>query len=604
VFRVNRFKVWIFTLLVVGAGAATLYRHARALRDGAIAGLDARLAAGAGQAATSLKAALREAAAASALAARTPELRAALGVAEETLPRKPRGKGPAEASAAPRDDVAVQSAARVALAAAERALGGELPAGRLVLAADLSTLSRKAIGGDADALLRGATEGTARAAFARGEGRLWAAAGAPVGDGAGVVVLVPIGEAWAGAVSAASGVDVTVAGADLKVTGSAPVTHQAAITGAATKAPGKVVDVGVLAPVEVGFTWLPVQLPKVGMLLGAAPAHRARAVPVEGLKGAAVVLSVPAGAELSRVVMLQWRGLAALGALLLVGLLFAFLVKPSEIVPAVPENLVAAAARIERGEFTARAPQLAGKLGTIAAALNRAAEAAQGGAGQQGTPVPTGITQEFFNPPAPPEAEPSAFDFPAPPPPPADGRRRAQAGRRRPQRRSVPGRAGGVPTAAHRQHGHARRGAPGRGARWAATHPQRHHDAHHAGRRRAGRRGGALAAGVPGLRADAWRVRRALRRPHLRALPPEAGDQQGGPGRQVPVQDRPLPGLREGRQGSAQGDAGSLTASGSLSVKVAPRPGSDSASRLPPCSSAMRRAMARPRPVPPGLVVK
>jgi hypothetical protein len=179
------------------------------------------------------------------------------------------------------------------------------------------------------------------------------------------------------------------------------------------------VDVGALAPVDVGVATLPVQLPKVGLLLDTAPAHRARAAPVEGLKGVSVVLSAPAAPALSRVVALQWRGLAALALLLVLGFLFGFLVRPSEIVPAVPEHLVAAAARIERGDFSSRAPQLAGKLGTIASALNRAAAAAEGGGGgPSGTPAPGSITQEFFasQVPAPPEAEPSAFDFPPRPP--------------------------------------------------------------------------------------------------------------------------------------------------------------------------------------------
>jgi len=41
-----------------------------------------------------------------------------------------------------------------------------------------------------------------------------------------------------------------------------------------------------------------------------------------------------------------------------------------------PEKLLAAAARIERGDFAARAPALAGRLGTISSALNKAAELA------------------------------------------------------------------------------------------------------------------------------------------------------------------------------------------------------------------------------------
>jgi hypothetical protein len=415
---VNRLKVWIFTLVVVGAGAAALFVHARSLRADVLGALDARLETAARQASASLRATLLETAAAAALAAREPALRAALAPEAEPPPppRKP-GRTPAPrppARAAP--DVALHAAAAsAALEGAEQALGGALPAGRVSLAANLAVLSRSPVGGDADALLRGAAEGTARAAFARAEGKLWAAAGAPAGESAGLVVLVPLGEAWARSASDLTGVDVTVTGSDLKAVGNAPLTEVQAIVAAATRTPGKPAAAGKMAPVDVGIAALPFQVPKVGFLLGGAPSHRVRAVPLEGLKGVAVVLSVPAGPVLAGVVALEWRGLALLALLLLVGLIFGFLVKPSEIVPAVPENLVAAASRIERGEFSTRAPQLAGKLGTIAAALNRAAEAAEGVAGG-GAPGGAGSQELFASQAHPPEAEPSAFDFPSRPP--------------------------------------------------------------------------------------------------------------------------------------------------------------------------------------------
>ena len=425
----NRLKVWIFTLLVAAAGAAGLRVHVQALRQEAIAGLDARLSSAAGHVGTSLRAALREAAAASALAAREPALRAAL--APRVEPALPRKKGKLAPQPEPaKEDAAQQAAADAALAVAEGALTGSLPAGRVAMAASQGVLSRRPVGGDPDALLRGAAEGTARAAFARSDGKLWAAAGAPAGDGAGVAVLVPLGEAWARALAAASGVDVTLAAPDVKPVGTARASDVATLVAAAPRAATAAVDGGALSPVDVGVKAIPVQLPKLGPLLDREPAERIRAVPVEGMKGAAVVLSVQAAPVLGPIVALEWRGLAALALLLVVGLVFGFLVRPSEIVPAVPEVLVAAAARIERGEFDARAPQLAGKLGTIAAALNRAAEAADGsvsGSGHGGQPAPEFIQSPLPPPPAP-EAEPSAFEFPtrsrrgeAPPAPPSRG---------------------------------------------------------------------------------------------------------------------------------------------------------------------------------------
>ncbi|MFO0581594.1 MAG: MXAN_5187 family protein [Anaeromyxobacter sp.] len=413
----NRLKVWIFTLLVVAAGAAALLSHASGEKAAALAALDARLASASAQATAALRASLRETAGVAALAARDPALRAVLAPRVESAPAPRRGgkvpppPPPAEPA---QDDAAQAAAAGAALEGAEQALGA--PAGRTISAANAAALARRPVGGDADALLRGAVDGTARAAFARADGKLLAAAGAPAGEGAGVVVLAPIGDAWARALSSTAGVEVTVAGTELKPAGNAPPADALAIVAAATKAGGKPVDVGAMGKVDVVGRALPVVLPKLG-LLGGAPAHRAVAVPVEGLKGAALVLSTQAGPALAATAALQWRGLALLAVLLLLGVLFGFLVKPSEIVSAVPEPLLQAADKIERGDFTARAPPLAGKLGTIANALNRAAHAAEGVGREPAIPVPSTATHELFQePPPPPEAEPSAFDFPSRPP--------------------------------------------------------------------------------------------------------------------------------------------------------------------------------------------
>jgi hypothetical protein len=55
-------------------------------------------------------------------------------------------------------------------------------------------------------------------------------------------------------------------------------------------------------------------------------------------------------------------------------MLFSLLVRAAEPAPMLPEPLLSAAARIEKGDFAARAP-LAGQLGAVATAPNRAAEA-------------------------------------------------------------------------------------------------------------------------------------------------------------------------------------------------------------------------------------
>jgi hypothetical protein len=108
----------------------------------------------------------------------------------------------------------------------------------------------------------------------------------------------------------------------------------------------------------------------------------------------------------------QWVGIEVLAGLLAVGLLLGLIVK-TEVLPQVPAPLVAAASKIERGDFTARAPSYLGALGTLSSALNKAAEMAQ----LAHAPAPH--VDPFAAPPA--EAPEPQFDFsrPAAPPPPA-----------------------------------------------------------------------------------------------------------------------------------------------------------------------------------------
>jgi len=108
---------------------------------------------------------------------------------------------------------------------------------------------------------------------------------------------------------------------------------------------------------------------------------------VDGVKGAYVVLSIPAAAQVDAPAASHWRGVAGLAVVLLVGLVLGFFVRSTEPVPQIPEPLFQAAVRIEKGDFAARAPKLAGKLGTVAAALNRAAELAGPAQAALGAPL-------------------------------------------------------------------------------------------------------------------------------------------------------------------------------------------------------------------------
>jgi len=150
---------------------------------------------------------------------------------------------------------------------------------------------------------------------------------------------------------------------------------------------------------------------RVPVLFVSAPAARALALPLNGLTKGFLVLSVPTVGYFSDLARYQWALLIGLAALLLVGLLLGVLVK-TEVLPVVPASLVAAATKIERGDFSARAPEFLGALGTVAGALNKAAAVAEGNSPSLtgGDPFSGPTSSQKFNIPA----EPS-FAFPKAP---------------------------------------------------------------------------------------------------------------------------------------------------------------------------------------------
>ncbi len=405
----NRVKLWVFTVVVVGAAflvqrAATVSR-----RSEAVAALDARLASAAAHVAASTRAIAREATAAVAFVARDEKLAAALR-ARQPAPPPPKGNRarPAQPAENESEETTVGAAARAALDAAEKALAFDLPRATVVTAGDLESVARKvepsAAESEAMVFLRGAIGGQPRHGFVRLNGALWYGAAAPAGDGAGVVLLVPFDEAWAKALATAAGVDVTLSVPDVKPVSTAkpsdvPLLHSA------TKLAGAG-DVGSPGPVDVSVG--PLRLPKLPQPIAGGSAFRARAVPLEGVKGGFAIVSAPAAAALEPAAAFHWRALAALALVLVAGLVLGFFVRSAEPPPQVPNALVAAAARIEKGDFAARAPQLAGKLGTIAAALNRAAELAGPAQAARGAPA---VADGFFQGPA----RPAPVASPPPP---------------------------------------------------------------------------------------------------------------------------------------------------------------------------------------------
>jgi hypothetical protein len=415
----NRIKVWLYALAVVALAAAGLRAHAVSLRARELASLDARLAVAVAQADAAARALSRDAGAAAALAARDARLIERLHAAPaEPPPPAPRGKRAKAPPAPPPPDAAAQDAelreaAAGALAAATKVMGAELPGAAAVAATARGPLPRKGAAAEDDvaALLRAAAGGAPQRAWLREEGALASVAAAPAGEGAAVAVLVPLDLAFVKRAAALAGADLTLVAPDAKPLSSARPADAQALSGW-TPALGAAANVGAAAKVDVAVG--PLKVPGLPALLGAAPALRVRAVPLDGVKGGFLVASVQAGPALAPVLAFEWLAAAALALALVVGLVLGLFVRSSEAPPAVPEGLLEAAARIERGDFAARAPTLAGTFGTLATALNRAAELA--GPAAAAATARASVTDEFYA-----RAPGAASAAPAPEPTPGAG---------------------------------------------------------------------------------------------------------------------------------------------------------------------------------------
>ncbi|MFL5301969.1 MAG: MXAN_5187 C-terminal domain-containing protein, partial [Anaeromyxobacteraceae bacterium] len=227
---------------------------------------------------------------------------------------------------------------------------------------------------DGASMVSGAAE-VRRAGYVQAEEALWYLAAAPAGQGAAAGVGLPLDATWLGAVR-----NSTTCNATLAIEGRKPVTtlspaELAVVLGAAKNAIGRTASAGALGAQQASFD-APVKIPALSMPFSGAPAYRIRAIPVRGVTGAAIVLSAATAPLLAPIVSYLWIALAAVALLFILGVLTGFGVT-NEQRAVVPKDLVGAADRIGRGDFAARAPALAGSLGTVAAALNRAAEAAQ-----------------------------------------------------------------------------------------------------------------------------------------------------------------------------------------------------------------------------------
>jgi hypothetical protein len=416
----NRLKLWVFALLVIALAGSALYVLTVDLRNQSIATLDARLDAAAARVASAQRALAAELTAVAGVAARDPRLAASVdGLSAYPTPSgRSRSRVPAPRQDPGAEDAAIGDLASAAVEGAESALGITLP-GRIVIGVSREGFERRPSDGtDAEALavLKDAlVERKVRSGWLRMQGKLAYGVALPAGERGALAVFMPLDGNWARAATAGSRTTLLVVAPDVTRFGTATDGAEALVRAATTNVPA---DAGQLAPVELTFGG--VKLPAVGPIGARFPSDRVIAIPIPGVTNGRMVLAASARPFLAPIVRLHWAGVAGTLLVLVLALLFGVLVKPTELAAPVPPELVEAAGKIERGDFAARAPMLAGKVGTVAAALNRAAEAAQASAGRaepSSEQVPS-LTQEFFAKGAPPAADPAAdaFEIPARPP--------------------------------------------------------------------------------------------------------------------------------------------------------------------------------------------
>ena len=406
----NRLKFWLFALVVLAGAVFGLRWLARDLRNQAIDGIDRQLLAAQARAEAAERSLTADLAAMASLAAQDDRLATALGAgapAAEPAPGTRRRAAQTPPAPSPEQlDAAVDQAAAEAVSAAQALLGAPQP-GREVRAVSREGFQRKPpADADAAAFLQDGLDHKVRRGYAVLGGKLYAGAGVPLGDRGALAVFAPVDGAWATAAVAGTGTVLVLAAPGQKPVASGRQTDAEALARSATNALAPR-DASRLAPLDVSPAWLPLRLPKVSSFLGPVPADRVVARPLAGVKGGQMVVALAVQPVLGRLVLLEWWGAAILVLVLLLAVIFGFLIKPTEVAAPVPSALLDAARKIERGDFSARAPMMAGKVGTLATALNKAAEAAQG-APAPSAPAPGSLTAEFFAkaPPEPGPAEP------------------------------------------------------------------------------------------------------------------------------------------------------------------------------------------------------
>jgi hypothetical protein len=354
----NRLKMWVYVVIVLAAGIVELGFLSRWLTEHAIAQLDHELRASAQQVDARARLLASEAAQLADATAHDPSVLQAL---------------------APDGTQDVPATSQAAVEHAARALGIDTSRGLLVATSGRGGPVARAGGANVTveglaAVLPGA-DGARRQGYVIADGTVFYAVGAPAGRGA-VAVGLPLDIGWLVSLKTSTGADVT-----LVVEGKKPQTtlraddDAPAIVAAARNATGRTVGAGAL-PSQPAAAGVPLPLPMLPLVFASAPAHRVQALALKGLPAAFLAVSESTAPALAPLVSYEWLSLGVLVVLALIGLVLGLLVT-NEQESVVPRALTAAADRIARGDFAARAPELAGSLGTLSSALNRAAEGAQ-----------------------------------------------------------------------------------------------------------------------------------------------------------------------------------------------------------------------------------
>ena len=355
----NRLKLWLYLALLLCAGTASLYGLSRWLTHRAIAQIDRELTRAVAQVDARSQLLAVDAALLADAVARDPAVLQALSTEGEV-----------------RAASAAQSAAQSARGSVAESARSQLvaTAGRgwrtfTVNGAPIQT------DGQLEILVSGAAVDAARReGYVVVGDALYYLVATPAGRGTSVAVGVPVNVAWLASLRVTTGCDATLLLDQRAPRGTLPHDEAELVANAVRGASGPV-GVGTL-PAQPAAFGVPIPAPSLPLLFASAPAYRAHPVALRGLPGGTLALSQPTGALLAPVVGCEWLMLAGLVILLLVGVATTLSIT-NEQETMVPKDLVAAADRIARRDFTARAPVMAGSLGTVAAALNCAAEAAR-----------------------------------------------------------------------------------------------------------------------------------------------------------------------------------------------------------------------------------